>query len=131
MESLADHELKNWSRWANSGPSDAPKKAGSCLGNICIPDTLTGYVDESMPPIHEENAKRVQKVYDFAITIERKILQAEYLSPWQYKRYSDSGGVPEAVRRINAAIDPSMKLSVAAYETILASVKRRVERVFT
>lgn len=128
MDSLADHELKNWSRWANAGPSDAPKGAGSCLRNICIPDTLTGYADELPAPIHEENAKRVQKVYDFAVTIERKILQAEYLSPWQYARYSS--GIAAAVRRINEQ-DKNIKLSVSGYETILASVKRRVERAFS
>lgn len=126
-ESWVDHELRNWSRWANSGPSDKPRSPGSCLGNICIPDNK--YADEDVPPpIHEENAKRVQKVYDVSVKVERKVLQAEYLSPWEYGRHSS--GVGAAVRRIKAA-DPDIDLSVAEYETILANVKRRVARVFT
>jgi hypothetical protein len=90
------------------------------LGNICVPDALTGYADELPPPIHEENAKRVQKVYDFAITVERKVLQAEYLSPWKYGRN----------RSIQAAAN-TLELSTAAYETVLTSIKKRVERAFS
>ncbi|WP_321905144.1 hypothetical protein [Paraburkholderia tropica] len=122
-----DAELRNWSRWANAGPTPHPRLPGSFLGSWVIPDGA--WADEEKPiPIHEENAKRVQAVFDSAITIERKVLQAEYLSPWQYARFS--GGVSAAVRRINE-LDPSIKISVTGYETVLASIKRRVERIFS
>lgn len=118
-ESWIDHELRNWSRWANSGPSDKPRSPGSCLRNVCVPDNK--YVDEDVPPpIHEENAKKVQRVFDVSATIERKVMQAEYLSPWQYGR---NRGVASA-----ASV---LKISTPSYETILTVVKRRVERVFT
>ncbi|MBB5508139.1 hypothetical protein [Paraburkholderia atlantica] len=117
-----DHELKNWGRWCNSGPSDEPQAPGSCLGNLYIRDELTRSADDDAPPpIHEENAKRVQKVFDVAATLERKVMQAEYLSPWRYGRYS--GGVAAAAR--------ALEISTPSYETILTVVKRRVERVFT
>jgi hypothetical protein len=77
--------------------------------------------DEKPPPIHIDNAKRVQLIFDASIKIERKVLQAEYVSPWQYARYS--GGIGAAARRL--------EISAAAYETHLACVKRRVERAFT
>jgi hypothetical protein len=130
MESLADHELKNWSRWCNSGalPHPLPPSRCASLESRYLPEALHAAAEDAPPPIHVDNAKRVQTVFDSAVTIERKILQAEYLSPWQYSRYS--GGIPAAVRKINN-IDPDVGLSVAAYETILASVKRRVERIFS
>lgn len=113
-----DFELRNWSRWCN-------------LGGAILPWGVSAVVlfdeDDAPTPIHEENAKRVQAVFDSAITVERKVLQAEYLSPGQYARFS--GGISAAVRRINA-LEPNIRLSVAGYETILASVKRRVEKVF-
>jgi hypothetical protein len=116
----ADHELNNWARWCRSGPDACPEEPGSFLGAWVIPEVPGGDAEEKAPPIHEENAKRVQKVFDMAIRIERKVLQAEYVSPWQYSRYS--GGIQAAAR--------SLEVSVPAYETILTSIKRRVERAF-
>lgn len=121
-----DFELRNWARWANSGPDDCPAKMGSFLETWAIPELLSGDSDDRPPPIHEDNAKRVQKVFDVAKKIERKVLQAEYLSPWQYGR---NKGIPSAIQRIKAD-DPDMVLNVAGYETVLGIVKRRVERVF-
>lgn len=120
MDSLADHELRNWSRWANSGPSDTPRSPGSCLGNICIQDVLTGYADELPPPIHEENAKRVQRIYDVAAQIEKKVLQAEYLWPSKYKRFKG----PEAAAA-------ALKIPFSTYESALKNTMRRVERAFS
>lgn len=117
MRDIADHELRNWSRWCN-------------LGGTILPWGVNAVVlfDENTAPapIHEENAKRVQVVFDAAIRIEKKVLQAEYLSPFKYDR---TISVAAAVRRLNRDV-PGLGLSVAGYETILASVKRRVERVF-
>ncbi|NML34929.1 hypothetical protein [Paraburkholderia antibiotica] len=116
-----DHELRNWARWANSGPSPHPRLPGSFLGTWVISELhVDSAADDRPAPIHEENAMRVQRVFDVAIRIERKVLQAEYLSPWQYSRHS--GGVAAAARKL--------ELTTPAYETILASVKRRVERAF-
>jgi hypothetical protein len=114
-----DHELRNWARWANDGPSDCPALPGSFLESWTIPEPVSGYADDRPPPIHEENAKRVQKVFDVAIHIERKVLQAEYLSPWKYGRFR---GVAAAAR--------ALEISEPSYETILTVVKRRVEQVF-
>jgi hypothetical protein len=113
-----DHELRNWARWCNSGPDDCPALPGSFLGTWVIPEPLTGDDDRPLP-IHEDNAKRVQKVYDVAMEAERKVLQAEYLSPWKYGRLK---GVAAAAR--------ALEISQPSYETILTAVKRRVERVF-
>lgn len=105
-----EHEFKNWARWANTGPANLPWGVNA----IVLFDE-----DESPAPIHEENAKRVQRIFDAAIFIERKVLQAEYLSPWKYSRHS---GIPAAAR--------ALKLSAPAYETILTCLRGRVERAF-
>lgn len=110
-ENLADSELRNWSRWANSGANGGPSLG---VDPICFYDE-----GKEPPPIHEENAKRVQEVFDVAAFIERKVLQAEYLSPWKYGR---SNGIPAAAR--------ALEITAPSYEIILTAVKRRVERVF-
>jgi hypothetical protein len=115
-----DFELRNWARWANSGPDDCPVLPGSFLESWIIPEPLAGGDDGRPPPIHEDNAKRVQKVFDVAITIERKVLQAEYLSPWKYGRFKGT-----------AAAARALEISKPSYETILTAVKRRVEQVFS
>ncbi|MFM0141755.1 hypothetical protein [Paraburkholderia sp. RL18-085-BIA-A] len=125
-ENWIDHELRNWARWANSGPSECPAMPGSFLGTWVLPEPDSGDVDAKPAPIHEDNAKRVQKVFDVARKIERKVLQAEYLSPWRYGR---NKGIPSAIQRIKAD-DPDMVLNVAGYETVLGIVKRRVAKVF-
>jgi hypothetical protein len=106
-----EHELKNWSRWCN-------------LGGTILPWGVSAAVlfdeDEAPTPIHEENAKRVQKVFDVAVFIERKVMQAEYLSPGRYSRHN---GIAAAARKL--------EISAPAYETILSCIKCRVERVFT
>lgn len=115
-----DHELRNWARWANSGPDDCPVLPGSFLESWVIPEQLTGEIEDRPAPIHEDNAKRVQKVFDVAMHIERKVLQAEYLSPWRYGRFK---GIAAAAREL--------EISQPSYETILTAVKRRVEQVFS
>jgi hypothetical protein len=125
-ENWIDSELRNWARWANSGPDDCPMLPGSFLESWAIPEPLSGYADNRPPPVHEENAKRVQRVFDLAKKIEKKVLQAEYLSPWRYER---NRGVPAAIRRIKAD-DPHMVLNVDGYETVLGIIKRRVAQVF-
>lgn len=120
MEDWIEHEMRNWSRWCNSGPSPHPRLPGSFLGSWLIPDTLAGSSDDRAPLVHEENARKVQSVFDSAIHIERKVMQSEWLSPWQYDRLS--GGIPAAARRL--------EISVASYETVVRSVKRRVQGVF-
>jgi hypothetical protein len=124
-----DHELHNWARWCNSGPMPHPTP-WECMGQCCsleggyLSPEQTGPSDlddlRKPLPIHAENAKVVQRVFDVSIYIERKVLQAEYLSPWQYARYSS--GIGAAARRL--------KLSTPAYETILANLKQRVEKAF-
>lgn len=119
MASWVDAELRNWSRWCN-------------LGGTILPWGISAIVlfDENVAPepIHEDHAKRVQKVFEIAPLIERKVLQAEYLSPSRYSRFN---GIPAAVERIRKLEpDLNIKLNVAMYETALASVKRRVERAF-
>ena len=120
MEDWIEHEMRNWSRWANSGPLPHPRLPGSFLESWLIPDTLASANDDLSPPIHEENAKKVQTVYDSAIQIERKVMQSEWLSPWQYGRFT--GGIPAAARKLD--------ISTASYETVLRGVKRRVAGVF-
>ena len=114
---LAEYEFRNWSRWCNSGPNGGPPP-------LADPRSL---YDDAPLPINEDNAKIVQRIFDSAILVERKVMQIEYLSPWQYARYS--AGIAAAVRRLNASM-PEINLSVSGYETILDSVKRRVERAF-
>jgi hypothetical protein len=122
METWVDAELRNWSRWCNGD---------GMIGGRFLPWGVSVNVlfkEEDAPaPIHEANARRVQAIYDSAIKIEQKILQAEYLSPWKYARYS--AGLSVAVARIKKDV-PEFHLSESGYETILASIKRRVERAF-
>ena len=115
-----EYELQNWARWCRSGPEPGPVEPNRC-GLDYLQDSRYADEDEKPPPIHIDNAKRVQLIFDASIKIERKVLQAEYVSPWQYARYS--GGIGAAARRL--------EISAAAYETHLACVKRRVERAFT
>lgn len=110
MKDWVEHEFRNWARWANVGAAILPWGVSA----VVLFDE-----NDSPPPIHEENAKRVQKVFDSAIFIERKVLQAEYLSPWKYSRHN---GVDAAAR--------SLKLSTPAYETILTCLRGRVQRAF-
>lgn len=128
-ENWIEHELRNWARWCNSGPMPHPTP-WEWMGHCCslegdyLPPEQTGPTDDEElrkpPPVHIENAKVVQRVFDVSIYIERKVLQAEYLSPGQYARHSS--GIGAAARRL--------KLSTPAYETILASLKQRVEKAF-
>jgi hypothetical protein len=116
-ENWVDHELRNWSRWCNMGGTILPWGVSA----IVLFDE-----NEAPIPIHEENAKRVQRVFDSAFPVERKVLQAEYLSP---RRYNRTRGIEAAVLKIKAD-DPDMVLNVAGYETVLGVVKRRVAQVF-
>lgn len=112
-----DFELQNWSRWANSGPFPHPLPFGVSPASVFRRDDD----DPNRPtPINIERAKTVQGVFESSAHIERKVLQAEYLSPWQYARHS--GGIRVAAVRLG--------ITERAYETILATVRRRVERVF-
>lgn len=117
MNDWIDYELKNWSRWCNQGGAILPWGVSA----IVLFDE-----DEAPIPIHEENAKRVQVVFDSSMPVERKVLQAEYLSPFRYRR---NIGIDAAILRLKQDM-PELSLSVTGYETILASVKRRVEKVF-
>jgi hypothetical protein len=120
MEDWIEHEMRNWSRWCNSGPFPHPRLPGSFLESWLIPDTLGSEHDDRPPPVHEENAKKVQTVYDASGNTEKKLMKAEWLAPWEYGRIE--GGVPAAARKVG--------VSQASYEAILRGVKRRVERVF-
>jgi hypothetical protein len=118
-ENWIDHELRNWARWANSGPSDCPPPPGSFLGTWVLPEPVAGEVDSRPAPIHEDNAKRVQRIYDVAAKIEKKVLQAEYLWPAKYMRF----------RGVKAAADV-LDIPVTTYEIALKNTKRRVARAF-
>jgi hypothetical protein len=120
METWIDSELENWARWCNSGPATGPRSPGSCLDNICVPELMASASDYREIPVHEERAMRVQSVYDGSQDIERKVMQAEWVSPWKYGRGS---GIQAAASALG--------LKAPSYETILTVVKRRVERVFT
>jgi hypothetical protein len=76
--------------------------------------------DESPQPINEDRAKIVQRIFDSSILIERKIMQAEYVSPGRYGR----------IRGIQGAA-VFLKISVPSYETIVTVIKNRVARAFT
>lgn len=121
-----EHELRNWARWCRSGPEPGPVEPSRC-GLDYLQDERYSDADDKPPPIHIDNAKLVQRVFDSSIKIEKKVLQAEYVSPWQYDRYS--GGISAAVLKLKKDI-PGLSLSESGYEMILASMKRRVERAF-
>ena len=111
MEDVADHELRNWARYCNTGNTILPWG----ISAIVLFDENT-----SPDPIHEENAKRVQTVYDAGEDIERKVLQAEYISPHQYQR---TISIAAAARKL--------KISAPSYEMLLVDMKRRVAKVFS
>jgi hypothetical protein len=82
--------------------------------------------NETPVPIHEDNAKRVQIVFDSSMPVERKVLQAEYLSPARYRR---NVSIDAAILKMKRDM-PGLSLNEDGYKTILTSVKRRVEKVF-
>ncbi|ALS63644.1 hypothetical protein C7830_11545 [Pandoraea apista] len=77
--------------------------------------------DEKLEPIFEERAQVVQRVYDAMPYIERKVMQAEYLSPWRYDRIHK--GVAGAARKIG--------VSISGYESVLAAGQKKVRRAFS
>lgn len=125
---VAEHEFRNWSAWCNQGPYPGPDAPGSFLDGVCVPNPLTSEEADARPIIHEDSAKRVQAIFEAAVKVEKRVLQAEYLSPWRYDRFR--AGISAAVQKIKA-MDPDLSLSAATYEIILANLHRRVERAFT
>ena len=120
METWVDHEMRNWARYCNLGTSPIPREPGSFLETWIIPEPCAADADPHRPaPIHEENAKRVQKVYDVAAAIEKRVLQAEYLSPARYSRFKG----PQAAAA-------ALKIPFSTYESALKNTMRRVERAF-
>ena len=120
MESWVDHEMRNWARYCNLGPSGCPREPGSFLETWIVPEACAADADPNRPgPVHEENAKRVQKIYDVAAKIEKKVLQAEYLWPAKYKRFKGQQAAAAA-----------LEIPFATYESALKNTMRRVERAF-
>jgi hypothetical protein len=117
-----EQELNNWARWCRSGPEPGPVEPDHCGLQYLQERASEEETDPNKPPpIHVEHAQIVQRVFDSSIKTERKVMQAEYVSPWQYARYS--GGIAAAARRLD--------ISTAAYETHLTCIKRRIERAFS
>lgn len=110
MEDWIEAEFRNWSRWCNFGGTILPWGISAAVL----------FDENTVPqPINEDRARRVQQVYDDAAKVERKVLQAEYISPYQYRR---TVSVAAAARKL--------EISVPSYEMLLSDMKRRVEKVF-
>lgn len=116
-----EEEIINWARWCNSGCPPHPIPPAHCqsLEGGFIELKPAGESDDRPPLIDVESAKVVQRVYDAMRYFERKVMQAEYLSPRMYNRYR---GVPAAAAQLD--------LSVAAYESILKTNREMVGRAF-
>jgi len=117
-----EDELWNWSRWANTGPWPGPMyppRSGSAEGHYIV----HGWGEEApIPPhINYRNAEIVDKVYHRLSLAERRVLKAEYLSPWDYGRFS-AGGIHVASRRL--------RISVREYERHLRAAREKIRREF-
>jgi hypothetical protein len=124
-ENWIEHEIKNWVRycWSGAMPHPVPwESMGRCLSGEgkYVRDAEAGSAEQAAIPVHMDNAKKVQEAFDAFAFGERKVLRAEYLSPWDYGRYK--GGIEGAARRL--------EISVGAYETVLLRFKNKIQRVF-
>jgi len=116
-----DDELWNWSRWANEGqwPGPLPVHCISAESKYSAPEW------NAQPAIHPainyHNAQIVERAWRKMLFGEKKVLQAEYLSPWNYGRFG-RGAKNAAARKL--------RISLRMYELHLKSARDRVRREF-
>lgn len=118
-----ESEIRNWVRWCQAGALPHPMPPDHCQSIECHYMRAEAFCeqDERLEPIFEERALVVQRVYDAMPYIERKVMQAEYLSPWRYDRIHK--GVAGAARKIG--------VSVSGYESVLEVGRKKVRRAFS
>jgi hypothetical protein len=125
IPSWLDHELQNWARWSLSaeypGCPDwpGPRMAQDLLSRLYrAPD----WDDAPRPlPPNEAHAQIVEQAVQKRMNCwERRIVDAEYLHPWDSGRWRYG--------RIGAA--RRLKLSLNAYEMFLRCACFKVEQAF-
>ena len=78
-----DEEMQNWARycWLGAWPHPIPKRQCASLeGNYSRfgEDSTTESVDDAPIPVHIDNAKKIQQIYDNMAAIHQMVLRAEY-----------------------------------------------------
>ncbi len=121
-ENDVEYEISNWIRFCRSGPWPHPTPKTHCgsLESFYISDELWPDDEVKPIPVHLESAKIVQEIYDSSEFLVRKVLQAEYLSPWNYTRIQL--GADGAAR--------FLKISRAAYDNSLLLFKSLIKKKF-
>src|SRR5260364_372360 len=123
IPSWVDHEMQNWARWSLSaeypGCPDwpGPRMARDLISRFYrAPD----WGDDVRPlPPNEAHAQRVEQVVQKRMQpLERRIVDAEYLHPWDSGRWSYG--------RTGAAL--RLKRSLNSYEAILRNACLKVEQ---
>ncbi len=126
VRTCSDHihfELQNWSRWCWLGAWPHPLPKQQCVsleGNYRRfgDDSTTESVDDKPIPVCEENARRVQAVYDTLPHVAQQVLRAEY--PQRRESGRAEHGVAAAARWLG--------MRASEYEAALSAAIYRVEQ---
>ncbi len=122
-ENDVEYEISNWIRFCRSGPWPHPTPKTHCgsLESFYVSEELWPDDEDRPIPYNLENAKIVQTIYDASDFTVRKVLQAEYLSPWDYKR--PQFGVEGAAKFLN--------ISKTKYEASINLFKSLIKKKFS
>ncbi|SSW66620.1 hypothetical protein AVE30378_02159 [Achromobacter veterisilvae] len=123
-----EDELWNWSRWCWLGDWPHPNPNVRCASaerNYVAPteEDEVDEDDEPRPtPVHHDNARRVQAVYERLVLVEQRVVQAEYPRRHEYAGLTAS-------QRITQACD-YLGISSIYYRIALGNMKEQVRRAF-
>lgn len=123
-----EDELWNWSRWCWLGDWPHPNPNVRCASaerNYVAPseEDEADEDDEPRPiPVHHDNARRVQAVYERLVLVEQRVVQAEYPRRHEYAGLTAS-------QRIAQACD-YLGISSIYYRIALGNMKEQVRRAF-
>jgi len=119
-----DHVIYNWVRWCRSGPAPGPlpPQCGS-LESDYIPEGLwaTDPDDRPPPPIHIDDALKVQRIYTTLSIVERRVVKAEYVATYESKRWTPNGLCCAA---------SYANVTVQAYESMIYRARQRIASEF-
>lgn len=123
-----EDELWNWSRWCWLGDLPHPNPDVRCASaerNYVAPSEENGADEDDEPrpiPVHHDNARRVQAVYERLVLVEQRVVQAEYPRRHEYAGLTAS-------QRITQACD-YLGISSIYYRIALGNMKEQVRRAF-
>lgn len=119
-----EQELHNWSRWCWLGDWPGPGRPPDDEPYACsFPPAPGGHDDEPVQiPVHIDNARHVNQLYEALPLVEQRIVQAEYP---RRREYGDM-----RMHERHAAAARKIGISVAYYRVALNRFKNQVKEVF-